>query len=55
MLKEVIVDTMNPFEEKINKDYLFNKKTGRRATEDMEGYLLNIVTKRYRKERRIYQ
>ena len=45
MLKEVIVDTMNPFEEKINKDYLFNIKTGRRGTEDAEGYLLNIFTK----------
>ena len=36
---------MNPFEEKINKDYLLNLKTGRKATEDTEGYLLNIFTK----------
>ena len=38
------METMNPFDEKINKEHLFNIKTGLKVNEDAENYLLEIFT-----------
>ena len=43
-LKEMITAALDPFDDKINKDYLFNIKTGRKVDDDADKYLLNIFT-----------
>ena len=41
-LKNVIKATVNPFSKQLNKDFLFNIKTGTQASKDMEKYLLTL-------------
>ena len=44
-LKKAITETMNPFDENLNKNILFNIKTGRKANIEAEEYLLNIFNR----------
>ena len=39
-IKEIILSSVNPFSANINKDGLFNLKTGKQASEETEKYLL---------------
>ena len=41
-MKGTIKSTLNPFAKEINKDALFNIKTGRQASDSVEKYLLNF-------------
>ena len=43
-LKDRIKETMNPFNKQLNKQHLFNIKTGRKVNEDAESYLLQIFS-----------
>ena len=42
-ISESIRDMLNPFDENINKDALFNIKTGKRTSSEAEKYLLNVI------------
>ena len=43
ILKKLITSTINPFHERIHKDYLLNLKTVNHVTKVAEMYLLNIM------------
>ena len=42
-LKILITSTINPFQQRKQKDYLFNLKTGKQVTKVAETYLLNVM------------
>ena len=42
-LKKLIASTINPFQQRRHKDYLFNLKTGKQVTKAAETYLLNVM------------
>ena len=44
-LKKLITSTINPFQQRRHKDYLFNLKTGKQVTKVAETYLLNVMKK----------
>ena len=41
-LLQAVVDTMNPFSNDINKDYLFNISTGKATSVETANYLINV-------------
>ena len=43
-MTESVLDMLNPFDPNINKDVLFNIKTGRKASPEAEKYLLSVLT-----------
>ena len=43
-IKEYICSTTNPFKKSVHKDVLFNLKTGKQASDNTEGFLLNILS-----------
>ena len=43
-LKKVIEETINPFSDQCNKDVLLSLKTGKQAPEEVENYLLNVIS-----------
>lgn len=43
-IKEYICSTTNPFQKGVQKDVLFNLKTGKQASSNTEHYLLNILS-----------
>ena len=47
-LKMLITSTINPFQQRRHKDYLFNLKTGKEVTKPAEVYLLNVLKERKR-------
>ena len=44
----LITSTINPFQQRRHKDYLFNLKTGKEVTKPAEVYLLNVLKERKR-------
>ena len=42
-LKKLITSTINPFQQRRHKEYLFNMKTGKQVTKVAEKYLLNVM------------
>ena len=42
-LKKLVTSTINPFQQRRPKDYLFNLKTGKQVTKVAETYLLNVM------------
>ena len=44
-LKKIVVQIIDPFDKNLPKENLFNIKTGRETTTDIETYLLSMVTK----------
>ena len=42
-LKKLITSTINPFQQRRHKEYLFNLKTGKQVTKVAEKYLLNVM------------
>ena len=42
-IKMLITSTINPFQQRRHKDYLFNLKTGKQVTKVAETYLLNVM------------
>ena len=42
-LKKLVTSTINPFQQRRPKDYLFNLKIGKKVTKVAETYLLNVM------------
>ena len=47
-LKKLVTSTINPFQQRRPKDYLFNLKIGKQVTKVAETYLLNVMKERKR-------
>ena len=44
-MTQSVLDMLNPFDRNINKDVLFNIKTGKKASAEAEDYLLNVISR----------